>query len=140
MFLYRALGHGRKAEISQLYLETAKTIFPGQGPATGAAEGGAEPAPRNRFRVNIPYILGRVNEALDALLRADAIARTGGGGGVIDASVFLAMVHAARGEISDAELRLAEARALSQAPRTQAHTKRLVEEAAQRVEEAGSKR
>jgi len=70
MFLYRALGHGRKAEISKLYLETAKTIFPGQGPAAGSnsADGpGVEPVaesmPRNRFRVNIPYILGRVNEA-----------------------------------------------------------------------------
>lgn len=70
MFLYSALGHDRKAEISRLYVETAKTIFPGQGPAAGStgaatarAEGAPEPMPRHRFRVNIPYILGRVNEA-----------------------------------------------------------------------------
>lgn len=61
MYLYSALGHDQKAEISRLYLQTAKTIFPGQG-ADAPAEG-AEPAARNRFRVNIPYILGRVNEA-----------------------------------------------------------------------------
>ena len=64
MFLYSALGHDQKAEISRLYLETAKTIFPGQGPSAGtSAEGSAESVPRHRFRVNIPYILGRVNEA-----------------------------------------------------------------------------
>lgn len=66
MFLYSALGHDRKAEISRLYVDTAKTIFPGQGPAAGShagAEATEEAAPRNRFRVNIPYILGRVNEA-----------------------------------------------------------------------------
>lgn len=70
MFLYRALGHGRKEEISKLYLETAKTIFPGQGPAAGSnvtdgpnVGASQESMPRNRFRVEIPYILGRVNEA-----------------------------------------------------------------------------
>jgi MoaA/NifB/PqqE/SkfB family radical SAM enzyme/radical SAM superfamily enzyme YgiQ (UPF0313 family) len=64
MFLYSALGHDQKAEISRLYLETAKTIFPGQGPSAGtSSEGSTESVPRNRFRVNIPYILGRVNEA-----------------------------------------------------------------------------
>jgi MoaA/NifB/PqqE/SkfB family radical SAM enzyme/radical SAM superfamily enzyme YgiQ (UPF0313 family) len=60
MFLYSALGHDRKEEISKLYLQTAKTIFPGQGPE---AEKGEEEMPRNRFRVHIPYIMGRVNEA-----------------------------------------------------------------------------
>jgi len=63
MYLYRALGHERKAEISEIYLETSRAIFPGQGSSALAAEGAAEPVPRNRFRVNIPYILGRVNEA-----------------------------------------------------------------------------
>ena len=63
MFLYSALGHERKAEISQLYLETAKTIFPGQGADSQVNTESAAVAPRNRFRVNIPYILGRVNEA-----------------------------------------------------------------------------
>jgi len=70
MFLYSALGHDRKAEISELYLQTAKTIFPGQGPAAGSnafdgpnVEAPPEVIPRNRFQVNIPHILGRVNEA-----------------------------------------------------------------------------
>jgi MoaA/NifB/PqqE/SkfB family radical SAM enzyme len=61
MFLYSALGHDRKEEITRLYLQTAKTIFPGQGPE--AEQGGEEAVARNRFRVHIPYILGRVNEA-----------------------------------------------------------------------------
>lgn len=59
MFLYRVLGHDQKAEIVKLYVDTARAIFP----AAGAREAGERALPRNRFRVSVPYIIGRMNEA-----------------------------------------------------------------------------
>lgn len=58
MFLYRILGHDQKSEIVRIYTETAREIFPTAGakPARDTA------MPRNRFRVSIPYVVGRVNE------------------------------------------------------------------------------
>jgi MoaA/NifB/PqqE/SkfB family radical SAM enzyme/radical SAM superfamily enzyme YgiQ (UPF0313 family) len=62
MFLYSTLGHDQKAEIVRLYTETSREIFP------GASAGDAKPLvrdtvpERNRFRVLIPHVVGRVNE------------------------------------------------------------------------------
>lgn len=55
MFLYSALGHEGKEEIRRLYARTAEAIFPGQ-----RTEG---TVPRNGFRVKVPWVLPRVNEA-----------------------------------------------------------------------------
>ena len=57
MFLYRILGHDQKAEIVRAYTDTAREIFPTAGKAQREQE-----LPRTRFRVNVPYVVGRVNE------------------------------------------------------------------------------
>ncbi len=66
MFLYSTLGHDQKAEIVRIYTDTAREIFPEMNdPSHPAGPGVAQaPAvqPRNRFRVNIPYVVGRMNE------------------------------------------------------------------------------
>lgn len=62
MFLYRVLGHDRKAEITKLYADTAKAIFPNQRPTP------EEGLPRNRFRVSVPHIFGRVNEGDQSMM------------------------------------------------------------------------
>jgi radical SAM superfamily enzyme YgiQ (UPF0313 family) len=62
MFLYRVLGHDRKAEIANIYVDTAKEIFPDQRPVP------EEGVPRNRFRVSVPYVVGRMNEGDQSML------------------------------------------------------------------------
>jgi MoaA/NifB/PqqE/SkfB family radical SAM enzyme len=62
MFLYRVLGHDRKAEIAKIYVDTAKEIFPDQRPVP------EEGVPRNRFRVSVPYVVGRMNEGDQSML------------------------------------------------------------------------
>ena len=62
MYLYSTLGHDQKAEIARIYTETSREIFP------GAKAGDVKPLirdvlpERNRFRVLIPHVVGRVNE------------------------------------------------------------------------------
>lgn len=62
MFLYRVLGHDSKEEITRVYVETAREIFPNQNPSP---EDGIA---RNRFRVSVPHVVGRVNEADQSML------------------------------------------------------------------------
>ena len=65
MFLYATLGHDQKAEIVRIYTETSREIFPGNQPGDTAPRGetAEEKLPeRNRFRVLIPHVVGRVNE------------------------------------------------------------------------------
>lgn len=62
MFLYRVLGHDQKAEIVKIYTDTAKAIFPNQRPTP------EEGIPRNRFRISVPHVVGRVNEADQSML------------------------------------------------------------------------
>jgi MoaA/NifB/PqqE/SkfB family radical SAM enzyme len=62
MFLYRVLGHDRKADIAKVYVDTAREIFPNQNPTPD------DGVARNRFRVSIPHVVGRVNEADQSML------------------------------------------------------------------------
>jgi WD40 repeat protein/serine/threonine protein kinase len=108
------------------------------------AEIGARLAPESEYsQATLGACLlrsGRTDEALDALHRADTLARSGGGPGVVDASEFLAMAYADKGNLAEADRHLAAARALGADPRTPASTKKLIAEAARRVEEARAKR
>jgi len=58
MFLYSALGHDQKKEIVKLYVETASRVNPTS--RNGKTDEG-ELAPE-AFRINMPTIVGRVNE------------------------------------------------------------------------------
>lgn len=58
MFLYSALGHDRKQEIVDLYVETANRINPMENSEVGT--GASEP---HAFQIKIPVVIGRVNEA-----------------------------------------------------------------------------
>ncbi len=57
MFLYRSLGFDRKAEIVKIYEDTARHINP-----TADTRADASGVSQDMFRVNIPVIVGRVNE------------------------------------------------------------------------------
>lgn len=58
MFLYSILGHDRKAEISQIYTETARSI----GHSPDARPELPRELGNDSFRIEIPVIVGRVNE------------------------------------------------------------------------------
>lgn len=62
MFLYSTLGHDQKAEIVRIYTETSREIFPGAGPGDTKPLIRDTVPERNRFRVLIPHVVGRVNE------------------------------------------------------------------------------
>lgn len=57
MFLYRSLGFDRKAEIVQIYEQTARYINP-----TADTRSKTQTVSEDSFRVNIPVVVGRVNE------------------------------------------------------------------------------
>lgn len=62
MFLYSTLGHDQKSEIVKIYTETAREIFPESEIPSGCSSQTVMAPQRNRFRVNIPCIVGRMNE------------------------------------------------------------------------------
>lgn len=55
MFLYRSLGHDRKAEIVDIYTQTGEEI--------ARRRGEAQTMPATRVRVHLPFVTRRVNEA-----------------------------------------------------------------------------
>ncbi len=60
MFLYQALGHDRKREIVEVYERSAHAIGLAGKSAVSGFDAGLEP---NAFRIRVPVILGRMNEA-----------------------------------------------------------------------------
>lgn len=54
MFLYSTLGHDRKQEIIDIYLQTAGTVYPSVGQAAASPES---------ITINVPVVVMRINEA-----------------------------------------------------------------------------